>query len=330
MKIFDTRWVGAHGIGRFAAEVYQRLDGFADIGITGRPASPFDPLALTRYLRSSAPALFFSPGYNAPLGKPCPFVFCVHDLNHLHVRENSSALKRAYYRCVMRPAIHRSIATLTVSEYSRHAICEWAGIDESRVVNVGNGVSAVFRPEGPVAPAQERPYFLYVGSHRKHKNFERILQAFAASGLWREFRLLGTLAPTQDLQRTIDRLHLARHVSFVGTQSEDALAALYRGAVALVFVSLYEGFGLPIVEAMACGTPVITSSVTSMPEVAGQAALLVDPYDVGAIASAMRKLAEDRSFRESLRARGIERAKLYSWDATAGKIKATLTLCASH
>jgi glycosyltransferase involved in cell wall biosynthesis len=329
MNIFDTRWKGPHGIGRFATEVHQRLEGFASIGIHGRPSRPWDSLLLTQYLRSAAPRLFFSPGYNVPLGNPCPFVFCIHDLNHLFFRESSNVLKRAYYATVIRPAVARAELIFTVSEFSRRAICEWADVKEDKVIDVGNGVSEVFKPQGPCFGGADRPYFLLVGSHRPHKNFERVLRAFAASGLARDCMLVSTGEPTPQLGQLIGKLQLTGCVLFVGAVPEEDLAGLYRGALALIFASLYEGFGLPIVEAMACGTPVLTASVTSMPEVAGDAAILVDPYDVEAIRAALMSLTHDTRLRESLHFRGLQRARLYSWDSTARKVSDALAVTVS-
>lgn len=323
MRVFDSRWKGTHGIGRFAAELHARLPEFQSIAISGRPSSPRDPWILRSYLLRTAPELFLSPGYNAPAGSPCAFVFCIHDLNHLFVRENSGALKRAYYEYVIRPAARRARRVLTVSEYSRRAICEWVGIAEQNVVNVGNGVSAAFKPEGK-GSRTTAPYFLHVGNHRPHKNFARVLQAFALSDLAGDFALVSTGTPSEDLLAEIGRLGLSRRVVFVGNVSDDQLAGLYRAATALVLVSLYEGFGLPIIEAMSCGTPVLTSDAAAMPEVAGDAAMLVDPYDVEAIAEAMKKLASDTSLRASLRMRGLQHARQYSWDAVAERVRHAL------
>jgi glycosyltransferase involved in cell wall biosynthesis len=329
VKIFDTRWKGRHGIGRFATEVHARLSGFTPIAIGGRPSSPLDPLVCSRYLRSVAPELYFSPGYSPPLDSPCPFVFCIHDLIHLHVPDSSSPFKRAWYRCIVRPAVHRAAAVLTVSEFSHARICEWARVPDDKVINVGNGISSAFTPSGPAHGCHERPYFLHVGAHRSHKNLPRTLRAFAESHLAGPYRLICTGTPSAEVLETIDRHRLAAHICFLPAPDDETLAALYRGAVALVFPSLYEGFGLPVVEAMACGTPVIASAVASIPEIAGDAALLVDPHEVAEIADAFRRLAGSESLREALRRRGLERATRYSWDDTAARINAVLA-CASH
>lgn len=338
MKIFDSRWLGAHGIGRFAAELRARLPGFEPIRLRGRPSSPLDPWLLRAYLHQRMPEFFFSPGYNAPAGARCPFAFCIHDLNHLEAPGSSSALKRSYYEHLIRPAIRRAAAVLTVSEFSRAAIREWAQVSGTNIVNVSNGVSDAFTAHGP-ATRFTRPYFLYVGSHKPHKNFGRLLQAFAASGLQGDYLLVSTGTASHALRASIAKLGLTEHVEFAGSVTDGELAALYRGATALVFVSLYEGFGLPVVEAMSCGTAVLTSSVTAMPEIAGTAAVLVDPSSTEAVVAALVQLASDSGLRRALRTRGLERAKLFSWDATARKVELALAgsflqteerACASH
>jgi len=136
--LYDARWIGPHGIGRFAGELAKLLPGLREFRRKRRPWHPLDPALLGLELWREGPKLFFSPGYNSPVGWPKPFVFTLHDLNHLCVSENSNALKRAYYQHVIRPSCHRAAFVLTVSEYSRREIASWAGMDEQRVINVGN------------------------------------------------------------------------------------------------------------------------------------------------------------------------------------------------
>lgn len=324
MRIFDTRWIGDHGIGRFAKELYARLTDFQSIKLGGHPSRPFDPVALEWYLSTVKPRLFFSPGYNVPLGAPCPFAFCIHDLNHLATVGNSTSLKRSYYRYIIKPALRRAHVVFTVSDFSRRAICEWGNVPEHKVINVGNGVSGEFHPGASEPCPVGHPYFLYVGNHRPHKNFERFLEAFARASLPIEYLVVSTGHPTNALRQTMERLKLAKRVLFAGNLSDARLAALYRSATALALVSLYEGFGLPIVEAMACGTPVLASTVASMPEIAGEAAVLVDPLDVDAIANALERLSSDESLRLVLKSSGLERAKLYNWDVVAQRVSSTL------
>lgn len=323
MYTIDTRWLGPHGIGRFTAEIQRRL-ALRDWGLAGSPSAPLDPLHLT-WAMAKLPqdAMVFIPGYNAPLWPVRPFIFTLHDLNHLDVPNNSSASKRLYYHLVIRRACHTALRVLTVSEFSRQRIIEWAGVSPQQVVNVGCGVDASFNLEGE----RHDPgfgYFLMVSSRRPHKNETRVLAAFARARIDPAIRLLLTGFPTNALQAYIAQLGLTERVVFMGRVEDAQLPALYRGALGLLFPSLYEGFGLPVVEAMASGIPVLTSTVTALPEVAGDAALLVDPYDVDAIASGIERLLTDENLRTRLRAAGLKRAAMFRWDDVAARIKRVL------
>jgi glycosyltransferase involved in cell wall biosynthesis len=298
---YDPRWSGPHGIGRFSDEVTSRLPEARPLQVGARRLSLLDPVATTWAVTGLRSGVYFTPGFNPPLRAPIPFVFCIHDLIHLRFAAESTALRRAYYRLVVGPAARRAFRVLTVSEYSRCEILEWTGLPGERVEVVGNGVSGSFRPDGP-RHAPGFPYFLFVGRREAHKNLERLVAAHAASRCGREVRLL-----------------------FTGDLDEEQLAAHYRGAVALAFPSLYEGFGLPIVEAMACGTPVLTSGATAIPETAGKGnALFVDPLSVDAIAAGLDQLAEDATLRADLRQRGLARAGAFSWEQVAQKVGAVL------
>lgn len=314
--LYDARWIGNHGIGRFAKELLQRMPGLIPFQSRRPPFHPIDPILLGAALWRAKPSLFFSPGYNPPLGWSGPFVFTLHDLNHLRVPENSSALKRAYYHYVIRPACHRAPCVLTVSEYSKYEIAEWAKINPSRIVNVGNGVGPAFVPTGAKYDPGY-PYLLYVGSHKSHKNLLRLLRAYSVSEVQCDVRLIISGEPEQQLVAEINRLGLHRYVFFKDLSTDEELSAAYRGSVAFVFPSLYEGFGLPPLEAMACGVPVLTSNVCSLPEVVGDAAVLVDPLDIRQIADGIEQLVEHSSLRDELRKKGVLRAKQFSWDETA-------------
>jgi glycosyltransferase involved in cell wall biosynthesis len=321
--LFDARWIGNHGIGRFAAELQKQLPELEAFQARRRPWHPLDPVLLAAALRQRKPRLFFSPGYNSPLGWPGTFVFSLHDLNHLRVLDNSNAAKRAYYRMIIKPACHRAAFVLTVSEYSRQEICAWAEVGEERIVNVGNGVGLPFVAQGR-KHEPGYPYFLYVGSHKVHKNLPRLLKAYAISGVGRHIRLVLTGTPDAGMLSLTKELDLEKSVTFIGFPNNDDLSAYYRGSVALVFPSLYEGFGLPPVEAMACGTPVLTSNVCAMPEIVGDAGILVDPTDLEAIADGIRSLAEDPSLLAALRHKGLARARRFTWEETGVKTRDVL------
>jgi glycosyltransferase involved in cell wall biosynthesis len=321
--LYDARWIGSHGIGRFAKELQKVLPWMAPFESQRPPFHPLDPILLGAALLRKNPRLYFSPGYNSPLGWPGRFVFNLHDLNHLRVPENSSVAKRAYYRFIIKPACHRAAFVLTVSEYSKQQICAWAGISDDKIVNVGNGVGFPFEPDGPKYEPGF-PYLIYVGSHKAHKNLPRLLKAYAISGLRREVRLILTGNAEPALAKIIHDLRLEPHAIFAGDCEDEQLAALFRGSIALVFPSLYEGFGLPPVEAMACGVPVLTSNLCSLPEVVGDAGILIDPYDIEAIANGMRRLVDHSDLRQTLRQKGLVRASQYTWRTTGAKTTAVL------
>jgi glycosyltransferase involved in cell wall biosynthesis len=314
--LYDARWIGPHGIGRFAEELLRRLPSLTSFNVARRPWHPFDPVLLSTWLRFQRPTLFFSPGYNSPFPYRGAFVFTLHDLNHLRVADNSSPAKRAYYEHIIRPACHRAAFVLTVSEYSKHEITNWAKVKPEKVINVGNGVGLPFTPAGRKHDPGY-PYLLYVGSRKPNKNLPRLLKAYSISGVNRDIRLVFAGQPDPQTSQEIERLGLNGDVVFASSFANEDLADVYRGAVAFVFPSLFEGFGLPPLEAMACGVPVLTSNVCSMPEVVADAGLLVDPHNVEAIADGIRRLVQDLTLRDELRQKGLVRAKLFSWDKTA-------------
>jgi len=323
MLYADDRRIGNHGIGRFAREVLARLD-YRPIDLKSDPDSPLDALHLTRVLRGlKAGDLFFSPGYNPPVRCPVPFLFTLHDLNHLDRPENSNPLKRLYYATIVKRACDLAARILTVSEFSRRRIVEWSGISPAKVVSVGNGVGPEFSPD--VAPYPlPFPYVLCVSNRRKHKNELRQVEAFARAGLASELCFVFTGDPTPELAECVNRNRLTARAHFLGLVPEEQLPSLYRGAEALLFVSLYEGFGLPVLEAMACGTPVLTSNTTALPEIAGDAALLVDPLSVEEIAVGMERIVCDTLLRELLRSKGLALAAKFTWECTAALVRNAL------
>jgi glycosyltransferase involved in cell wall biosynthesis len=323
--LYDARWIGNHGIGRFARELQKELPGLVPFEADRRPWHPLDPALLGAALWRKQPRLFFSPGYNAPLGWSGAFVFTLHDLNHLCVSDNSNVLKRAFYRYMIRPACHRAQCVLTVSEYSKKEIAAWAKVDEERIINVGNGVGLPFSPVGEKYDPGY-PYLLYVGSRKPHKNLPRLLQAYSIADARRDVRLIISGQADQEIVTQIDRLGISRDVDFRDLSSDDSLANAYRGAVGFLFPSLYEGFGLPPLEAMACGTPTLTSNVCSLPEVVGDAAVLVDPLRVDDIADGVTRLVRDSELRAQLRRKGLQRSELFSWNETARKVSQALAL----
>jgi len=320
----DQRWIGDHGIGRFARHVLADLD-YCPLTLRTHPAAPLDSWRLARALGNlTKHDLFFSPGYNTPLFCPSPFVFAIHDLSHIHCPENSSPPIRLYYATVLKRACRRAASILTISEFTRAQIVEWSGVPPEKVYNVSCGVDPTYRPEGD-SYGLPFPYLLCVTNRKRHKNEFRVVEAFARSGLAAEIPLVFTGNSTPELAGCIERHRVTSRVHFTGLVPEAKLPSLYRGAEALVFPSLYEGFGLPLVEAMACGTPVLTSNITAMPETAGDAALLVDPTSVEQIAAAMGQIVSDTFLRQQLREKGLARATQFPWTRTSAMATGILT-----
>lgn len=323
----DPRWSGAHGIGRFAAELLVRCR-MRPLPLSGRPLDVFDSWQLRQTLRQLRPAHFFSPGFNPPLGHPCPFSFTLHDLIHLDVEEERSAAKSLYYRAVVKPAVRRAEVIFTVSEHSRQRIADWAGVNAEQIIVAGNGVGSKFNPDGP-RWQHSRPYLLYVGNQKPHKNVEGLVSAFTASGLAADFDLLLTGRLSTKVDQKIATSSMGQLIRGLGEVPEEDLPSLYRGAHALVMPSRYEGFGLSVLEAMACGTPVLSSNRTSLPEVGGEAVAYFDPDNLESFVEGLRSLYHGSLLSEQ-RARGIARARLFDWDRVAQRVMQGIGVCSGE
>lgn len=321
--LFDSRWVGEHGIGRFARMVNKHLQ-IPSLELQGKPSSPFDAFLLfIALLRLPSNVGVFSPGYNAPLFTFRPFIFTIHDLNHIDRPENSNPFKRLYFRLIIRRACRNALRIFTVSEFSRQRIIDWSNVSPDHVVNVGNGVDECYRPD-VLSYSPGYSYLLCVSNRKTHKNEPRVVAAFAQAKIDPSIRLIFTGLPNVTLSNLCIQHGIEHRVIFLGRVPEEELPSLYRGALGLVFPSLYEGFGLPVIEAMACGVPVLTSNTSSLPEIAGDAALLVDPLSVSQISVGIQKICTDTDLRKMLVEKGFRRAAKFSWDSVANKIQDVL------
>jgi glycosyltransferase involved in cell wall biosynthesis len=229
----------------------------------------------------------------------------------------------------MRQAVRRATSLVTVSNSTRRDLLRLHGVAPERVSVVHEAASPEFRPildRGVLDALRARyrlpeRFLLYVGTIEPRKNLSRLMEAFAharAAGIPQELVCVGPYGwSSRDLSSQIERLGIASHVHFTGYVPFEDLPGLYNLGEFFVFPSLYEGFGLPVVEAMACGTPVITANTSSLSEIAADAAETVDPTSVEALTAAIRKLAEDREWREELSTRGLARARAFSWTQAA-------------
>ena len=286
-------------------------------------------------LHRERPDVYHAPHYVLPAGVRCRSVVTIHDCIHLMFPQylpNRAAY--AYARASMWAAARRSDRILTVSEASKRDILHFFNVPPEKIVVVYNAIDEHFSvtpPEEDVARVRERyqldhQFMLYVGNIKPHKNLVRLIEAFAElrrTG-FDEVKLLiigDQISKLPALRRAVHSHKLHKHVRFLGYVSDQTLGVLYRLAAAFVFPSLYEGFGLPPLEAMASGTPVVTSNVSSLPEVAGEAAVLVDPYDVDSIVDGMRRVLSDPALAAELRRKGVERAREFSWERSVAKTR---------
>ncbi|HZI19603.1 MAG TPA: glycosyltransferase family 1 protein [Pyrinomonadaceae bacterium] len=270
--------------------------------------------------------------YTAPPLAPCAVVATIHDLSFEHLPETFKRRGRAQLRPTVRRTARRATHLIAPSEFTRRDLVETYGLNPDRVSVVPLAAAPRFCPVGDAAEIErvrrrygiEGDYVLAVGSIQPRKNLTRLVEAYSLlrggrrGGNLPRLVLVGKRAWLYgETMRAIEGLGLSGSVVLTGYVSEADLPALYTGAICFAYPSIFEGFGLPPLEAMSCGTPVLTGDRTSLPEVVGDAALTVDPYDAGSIAVALDRLIGDAGLRAELRERGLARARLFDWRATA-------------
>jgi len=271
--------------------------------------------------RLSGVDLFHEPHFTLPLYTPCRKVVTIHDVIHL-LDPRVGAMQKAYARWMISSALKRADQVITVSNHTRENLVAMFGADPSRITVTYNAADSGFHPMEKESLDEElgrlglRPgYFLFVGSDRPHKNIQAVAGVLSAMRADTRFVIVGRVAGAA---RAIFAPFHDR-VVFVNNAGKKTIAALYAGARALYFPSYMEGFGLPPLEAMACGTPTVASNRSSIPEVVGNAAALVDPDDTAAAAAVLERIGGDEVFRDKLVADGKARAALFSWRETARK-----------
>jgi len=294
---------------------------------------PWEFFILPNALLKKSIHLFHGPAFMAPpFHKHFKSVATIHDLVAYH-HPNTIPRKYAFYmRYLIKLMVRKVDGIITDSEFIRREIIDMFNISEERIFKVPIAVTGQFRPVEDTGRIEalkerfgiERRYFLHVGNIEPRKNLINLFRAcdLVWEKLGKDFQLVvvgrkGWLYG--EIFETLRNSKFSKDVIFTGYVDEGDISTLYSGADFFVFPSLYEGFGLPILEAMRCGTPVIASQVASLPEVAGDAALYVDPYDPGDIAEKMLTLAFDPSLQKQLREKGFRQASGFSWEETARK-----------
>jgi glycosyltransferase involved in cell wall biosynthesis len=304
--------------------------------------SPIDHALFPLFLSELKPDLVHIPLNRVPLLMIRPYVVTVHDLTSLlfvDPSESKTRIQMRRYR--LRRGLERASRVMTVSDTTRRDVQQKFGIAADRIRRVYNAPDPGFSDCGGAEMEEKRrltmerysiqyPFLLYAGNIRRHKNIPRLVEAFAvvrselaSHPVYRDLRLIiigDTLSQYPAVRQTVIRTHAEQTVRFLGFVPFETLRSFYQSAAAFVFPSRYEGFGLPPLEAMACGAPVVTSNASSLPEVVGDAAILVNPENVFDIAHGIKDALVDTALRAELIRRGREQAARYSWSRTAKQV----------
>jgi glycosyltransferase involved in cell wall biosynthesis len=277
-------------------------------------------------LRRVGADLVHGPVFIGPLLAPCPLVVTIHDLSFIRFPHLFRPANRLYLTVFTRLSARRARRLVAVSAHAAAETTRLLGVPAERVKVVYHGVDPVFHPLPPdgVTAFRQRHrlperYVLFVGTLEPRKNLVRLVEAFARVYDGRVGLVLagGKGWLTDDLFARVEALGLAGAIIFPGYVMNKELPLWYNAATAVAYPSVYEGFGLPVLEAQACGTPVLTSNVSSLPEAAGDAALMVDPYDVDALAEGLNRLLTDEPLQHNLRERGLVHVRRFLWSNTA-------------
>ncbi|MFQ6057984.1 MAG: glycosyltransferase family 4 protein [Anaerolineae bacterium] len=290
------------------------------------PLSPFSPRqqwGIPRLLRRCQAGLYHSPYYSMPYLPGVPTVLTVYDLIPLRYPQYVSAQARLLFRWMTALALRAAAYVIAISQVTRRDLLTTYHPPSERVTAIPLAADPAFRPQSPEAVTALRvrlnlpdQYVLYLGINKPHKNLVRLIEAWAAISY--QLVVAGYWDPRYpQAQERARQLSLEGCVRFLGPVAEEDLPALYSGATCFVFPSLYEGFGLPVLEAMSCGAPVVCSDTSSLPEIVGGAALTFDPLDVTEMAAKIEEALGDEALRGEMREQGLRQAAKFSWERTA-------------
>lgn len=295
----------------------------------------WEQTVLPRLLRQDGIDVFFSPAFILPMRWDGAGVVTVHDLNFEVSPQTIHPIRRAYLRRITRWSTHRARKVIAISQSTASDLVSLYSVPSEKVAVIPYGLDSLFTPENAhtLEPMVRQRYslperfLLFVGTLEPRKNLPRLLDAYALARQRADLPPLVLVgAPGWQHERILaqaSRLGIAHYLVFAGYIPREHLPGVYAAASALLYPSLYEGFGLPPLEAMGCGTPVLASEASAMPEVVGDGGILVDPRDVQAIAEGILRITQEEPLRQQVVERGIERAKQFRWEEAARR---TLTL----
>jgi glycosyltransferase involved in cell wall biosynthesis len=296
-------------------------------------------MQVPRILKKYKVDLFFSPDGYLSLSTTVCQLAAIHDINFVHRPQDLPWLKAKYYNYFFPRFARKAARIVTVSRFSKSDIHQTYKIANEKIDVVYNGVNTNYQP----IPGTEKlrvkrkytdgaDYFLYIGSLHPRKNIVGLLKAFDAfrTEVKSDMKLVivgGNMFKTGDIQSTFDKMTFKNEVIFTGRLSNEALHQILGASLALTFVPFFEGFGIPVIEAMSAGVPVICSNTTSLPEVGGDAALFVDPFSTTEIVQAMISVFQDSKLRETMIERGFSQKEKFSWDQTASLLWKSIETC---
>lgn len=295
-----------------------------------KPHSATEQLLLPAIIRKEKADLFHSFTYAMPYWAGIPSIINIYDITHIHFRQNYPYALKLYYAIVVKRCAKKADRILTLSNYSKEDIASHLRVVKNKIKVIYCGRRFFAMDKAVVEKNLKKNYnlkngfILYVGNMRPHKNVETLIRAFKKCLDKRADLELVVCGKKKfsfsEIAKKVNSLKLSKKVRFMDYIDDKMLPLLYNGASLLAFPSFYEGFGLPPVEAMSCGTPVVSSDAASLPEILGDAARFVNPCDAEGLSNAMMDILSDKNTTESLSRRGLERCKAFSWEKSAEEL----------
>lgn len=348
--LFDGRMMNMSGIGRYSQELsgnlFSKDKKFNNVTILTNDSSSFlqngahtvkskvfsvsEQFEMYKFAKNKRGYIFHSPHFLYPLAYKDPLILTVHDITPILFPKIFSKAGRLYMKFFLDFAKDKADKIITVSNQTKLDLMNHFQIPEEKIQTIYNGVDLAFFNDYSLDnnnydnKYKYKDYILYAGNIRPHKNLETLIKALnVLHSQNRKIPLIiigQTKNSYEELNKLIFEYKLQEYVKFTGWVENEELKYLYQNATVFAYPSLYEGFGLPPLEAMACGTPVVTTNVSSIPEVVGDAALQVSPLDFEEMAYALNGILESKSLQEDLSQKGLERVKLFQWDKTASEV----------